>query len=222
METKKSLGVAMIFVIGIGIISTIISKNEVLMDLLVYFVSLFIKNADYGKISGVVLLVSKTWYKFALLVAFIYALIYAIKNFDDMVRHPVEFLRGIKHNLHSAKEKMKHASKVRKFRQAAKSGYPEVVSIRHETKSNDHDKDMISIKKSRAWPEDASAKNQLIKETIEEIIKEKGNYTVTEVMKFIEAKFDLSIKEKHQIIDDIRSVTSSSFRLAKLKTKQRR
>ena len=219
METKKSMGVAMIFIIGIGIISTIISKNEVLMDLLVYFISLFMKNADYGKISGVVLLVSRTWYKFALLVAFIYTLIYAIKNFDVIVRHPADFFRNIGHSLHSAKEKMKHASKVRRFRQATKSRYPEVVYVRHEVRSNPHDKDMISIKKSRAWPEDVSIKNQLIKEAIEKIIRENGNYTVTEVMRFIESNFDLSIKEKHQIIDDIRSVTSSSFRLAKYKKK---
>ena len=221
MEFKKSLLIILILVVGAGVLSTIISKNDDLMGLLIYSILLFAKNVDQQKISEIVFLVSKSWFKFTLLVIFIYILAYVIKNFDTVTRHPSEFLRDIKHGFHSIKEKMKYASKIHKFREAHKSKYSEVVSVRVKDNLKLHDKDMLSIKKSRAWPEDASTKNKLIKEKIEEIVHEKGNFTVTEVMKSIEKKFNLSIKEKHQIIDDIRSVVSSSFRLTKLKNKNK-
>ena len=191
--------VSLVLVTIIGLISTVIYNNIVLMNLTVTFLKLIFKQADDSRIFNAIYNISTGWPGFVLMAVIIYAVYLAIPPVIDISR-----------NISFAKKGIKFSPKAKKFR-ATKLIHPKPDKEHHTIT------DLESFKKSRKWPEEISLKNQLIRETINAKVGSEGYFTTTSVMKSLEKAFDFSIREKHMLLDDVRSLISSDSRLSKLK-----
>jgi hypothetical protein len=124
----------------------------------------------------------------------------------DVIKHPIESFRNLRHAFKASIEKKKYNRKVKKFKLAGNSKFPTVKILNESDESKKLSSNLKALFKKRKWPDDFLSKKMIIEAELLNIGGEKKKYPITDMMRVIERDFNLSNREKHHVYDDVKSL----------------